>query len=69
VTADIEEGAAVAEAVLETGEVVVDAIDGAEPQARPKATFSPRVMEIPAGTSLQLLSHVAPWWAPTVVVF
>jgi hypothetical protein len=31
VAADVEEGAAVAEAVLEAGEVVVDAVEGAEP--------------------------------------
>jgi hypothetical protein len=29
--ADIEEGAAVAEAVLEVGQVVIDAVKGAEP--------------------------------------
>jgi hypothetical protein len=32
VPADVEEGAAVVEAVLETGEVVIDAVDGAEPE-------------------------------------
>jgi hypothetical protein len=32
VTADVEEGDDVAEAVLEAVEVLVDAIDGAEPQ-------------------------------------
>jgi hypothetical protein len=31
VAADIEEGAAVAEAVLEVGQVVIDALEGAEP--------------------------------------
>jgi hypothetical protein len=31
VTADIEEGAAVAEAVLEVGQVVANAVEGAEP--------------------------------------
>jgi hypothetical protein len=32
VTADVEEGPAVAKAVLEAGEVVVDTVDGAEHQ-------------------------------------
>jgi hypothetical protein len=31
VTADVEEGAAVAEAVLEVGQVVADTVEGAEP--------------------------------------
>jgi hypothetical protein len=31
VTADVEEGAAVAEAVLKVGQVVADAVEGAEP--------------------------------------
>jgi hypothetical protein len=31
VTADVEEGAAVAEAVLEVGQVIADAVKGAEP--------------------------------------
>jgi hypothetical protein len=30
-TANVEEGAAVAEAVLEVGQVVADAVEGAEP--------------------------------------
>jgi hypothetical protein len=30
-SADIEEGAAIAEAVLETCKVVIDAVEGAEP--------------------------------------
>jgi hypothetical protein len=32
VAADIKEGAAVAETVFEAGEVVFDAVEGAEPQ-------------------------------------
>jgi hypothetical protein len=35
VTADVEEGADVTEAVLEAVEIVVDAINGAEPQDKP----------------------------------
>jgi hypothetical protein len=31
VAADVEEGAIVAEAVLEVGQVVIDAVEGAEP--------------------------------------
>jgi hypothetical protein len=31
VAADVEEGAAVAEAILEVGQVVADAVEGAEP--------------------------------------
>jgi hypothetical protein len=31
VAADIEEGAAIAEAVLEAGQIVADAVEGAEP--------------------------------------
>jgi hypothetical protein len=31
VAADVEEGAVVTEAVLEVGQVVVDAVEGAEP--------------------------------------
>jgi hypothetical protein len=31
VAADVEEGAAIAEAVLEAGEIVADAVEGAEP--------------------------------------
>jgi hypothetical protein len=32
VAADVEEGAAIAETVLEAGEVVFDAVEGAKPQ-------------------------------------
>jgi hypothetical protein len=32
VPADVEEGAAVIEAVVKAGEVVIDAVEGAEPQ-------------------------------------
>jgi hypothetical protein len=43
-TADIEEGAVVAEAVLEAVEVVIDAIETVSNlRTRAKATFSPRV--------------------------
>jgi hypothetical protein len=59
VTADVEEGAAVAEAVLKAVEVVVDAINGAEPQDK----------ACPAETLLRSLSHDAPRWSPTVVVY
>jgi hypothetical protein len=56
VAANVEEGAAVAEAVLEAREIVADAVEGAEPLDE-------------AGTSLRSSPCVAPRWAPTVVVF
>jgi hypothetical protein len=32
VSADVKEGADVVKAILEAGEIVIDAVDGAEPQ-------------------------------------
>jgi hypothetical protein len=43
VAADVEEGAIVAEAVLEAGKVFADAVEGAEPPDKTGATVSPWV--------------------------
>jgi hypothetical protein len=43
VAANVEEGAVIAEAVLEAGQIVADAVEGAKPPDKAKATFSPRV--------------------------
>jgi hypothetical protein len=43
VATDVEEGAAVTEAILEAVEVVADAVEGAESPDKAKATFLPRV--------------------------
>jgi hypothetical protein len=70
VATDVEEGAAVAEAIIEADEVVADAVEGAEPPDKSEGNLSCRgSMGIPAGTSLRSLPHVDPWWAPTVEVF
>jgi hypothetical protein len=70
VAADVEEGAVVAEAVIEADEVVADAVEGAEPLDKSEGNLSRRgSMGIPARTSLRSLPHVAPWWAPTIEVF
>jgi hypothetical protein len=70
VAANVEEGAAVAEAVIEADEVVADAVEGAESPDKSEGNVSRRgSMGISAETSLWSLPHVAPWWAPTVEVF
>jgi hypothetical protein len=70
VATDVEEGATVAEAILEAGEVVTDAVKGAEPPDKAGGDLLTKGRwGIPAGTSLQSLPQVAPWWAPTIVVF
>jgi hypothetical protein len=60
VAADIEEGAVVTEAVLEVGQVVVDAVEVPNLQTRPEATFSPSADEVPSRNLTPLAAALCP---------
>jgi hypothetical protein len=60
VAADVEEGAAIIEAVLEVGQVVADAVEGPNLQTRLEATFSPRADEGPGRNLTPLAAVLCP---------